>query len=47
LPGAWSSTPFSVVHPDALDPSGRVQTAVSNILKMKHDTVKNSISNVR
>jgi hypothetical protein len=32
---------------DALDSSGRVFTAVSNILKSKHDTVKNSISNVR
>jgi hypothetical protein len=32
---------------DALEASGRVFTAVSNIMKTKHDTVKNSISNVR
>ena len=32
---------------DALEASGRMYTAVSNIMKTKHDTVKNSISNVR
>ena len=32
---------------DALEASGRTSTAVSNIMKTKHDTVKNSISNVR
>ena len=32
---------------DALTASGRMYTAVSNIMKMKHDTVKNSISNIR
>lgn len=32
---------------DALEASGRVYTAVSNIMKTKHDTVKNSISNIR
>ena len=32
---------------DALEASGRMYTAVSNIMKTKHDTVKNSISNIR
>jgi hypothetical protein len=32
---------------DALEASGRVSPAVSNIMKTKHDTVKNSISNIR
>jgi hypothetical protein len=32
---------------DALGNSGRASAAVSNILKTKHDTVKNSISNIR
>jgi hypothetical protein len=32
---------------DALEQSGRVSEAVSNIMKTKHDTVKNSISNIR
>jgi hypothetical protein len=32
---------------DALVASGRMYTAISNIMKTKHDTVKNSISNVR
>jgi hypothetical protein len=32
---------------DALTASGRVSASVSNILKTKHDTVKNSISNIR
>jgi hypothetical protein len=32
---------------DAATASGRVYTAISNIMKTKHDTVKNSISNVR
>jgi hypothetical protein len=32
---------------DALEASGRTYTAISNIMKTKHDTVKNSISNVR
>jgi hypothetical protein len=32
---------------DAAEQSGRMYTAVSNIMKTKHDTVKNSISNIR
>src|SRR3954451_9105265 len=32
---------------DALEASGRSSAAVSNIMKTKHDTVKNSISNIR
>ena len=32
---------------DALAASGRMFTAVSNIMKTKHDTVKNSIGNIR
>ena len=32
---------------DALESSGRIYSAVSNIMKTKHDTVKNSISNIR
>ena len=32
---------------DALEASGQVSMLVSNILKTKHDTVKNSISNIR
>ena len=32
---------------DALEASGQVSMAVSNIMKTKHDTVKNSISNIR
>ncbi len=32
---------------DAAEQSGQLNTNVSNILKTKHDTVKNSISNIR
>ena len=32
---------------NALEQSGRISEAVSNIMKTKHDTVKNSISNIR
>lgn len=32
---------------DALAASGEVSPAISNIMKTKHDTVKNSISNIR
>lgn len=32
---------------DALQQTGRVSGAAANIMKTKHDTVKNSISNVR
>jgi hypothetical protein len=32
---------------NALEQSGRISAAVSNIMKTKHDTVKNSISNIR
>jgi len=32
---------------NAAEQSGRIYTAVSNIMKTKHDTVKNSISNIR
>jgi hypothetical protein len=32
---------------DAIEASGRTTEAVSNIMKTKHDTVKNSISNIR
>ncbi len=32
---------------NALEQSGQISPAVSNIMKTKHDTVKNSISNIR
>jgi hypothetical protein len=32
---------------NALEQSGRISKAISNIMKTKHDTVKNSISNIR
>ena len=32
---------------DALEQAGKISPAVSNIMKTKHDTVKNSISNIR
>jgi len=33
--------------PGRFDADQRFYTAVSNIMKTKHDTVKNSISNIR
>jgi hypothetical protein len=32
---------------DALEQAGKISPRVSNIMKTKHDTVKNSISNIR
>jgi hypothetical protein len=44
---ATSTNDLPTVVAGSSDTADRTYTAVSNILKTKHDTVKNSISNIR